>query len=294
MTLSDAMLSIAPLDARALRYRLPTLSRLVRLADGSEWLEWEKAPEWRVLSPPPGTCLWSFVRLDDPSSQQIAAFAAAWGPLNDTGFEELGDEGDRMQWQFSETSPGGVLREPVNGWRSRARQLGALLRGAASLQKEDPITAADRADVLYGGHADSDGTKRLGARRVDPNGRARILLPAHASLDEQGQALSSLAAEWLPSSDLVLRPWWEPGARGAAMRVEFLAHRQPLVAVLGIELAAALTSPSGLWSCDGCPYPYTPTRRPRHDRRRFCPACSKSRAPARLWWREHRSQEQKG
>jgi hypothetical protein len=211
-----------------------------------------------------------------------------------TGFEELGDDGDRMQWHFSESAPNGVLREPVSGWRSRARQLGALLRRAASLQKEDPIMLADRVDVLYGGHVDGGGTRRLGARRVDPNGRAQMLLPADATPGEQRQALARLAAEWFPSSDLVLRPWWEPGARAAAMRVEFLAHRQPLVAVLGIELATALTSPSGLWSCHGCPYPYTPTRRPRHDRRRFCPACSKSRAPARLWWREHRSQEQKG
>jgi len=288
------MLNIAPLDARALRYRLPSLSRLVRLADGSEWLEWEKAREWHVLSPPPGTCLWSFVRLDGPSSQQVEAFAAAWGPLNDTGFEELGDEADRMQWHFSESFPNGVLREPVSGWRGRARQLGALLRGAASLQKGEPMMLADRLDALYGGHVDSDGTKRLGARLVDRNGRAQMLLPSHASLGEQRQALASLAAEWLPASDLVLRPTWDPGADAAAMSIEFLAHRQPLVAVLGIELAAALTSPSGLWSCDGCPYPYTPTRRPRHDRRRFCPACSKSRAPAKLWWREHRAQELKG
>jgi hypothetical protein len=42
MTLSDAVLNIAPLDARALRYRLPTFSRRVRLADGAEWLEWKR------------------------------------------------------------------------------------------------------------------------------------------------------------------------------------------------------------------------------------------------------------
>jgi hypothetical protein len=59
--------------------------------------------------------------------------------------------------------------------------------------------------------------------------------------------------------------------------------------VLGIELAAALSSPLGLWACDGCAYPYTPSRSPRSDRRRFCPTCSKSRAPARLWWRQHGS-----
>jgi hypothetical protein len=146
--------------------------------------------------------------------------------------------------------------------------------------------------MLYGGHQDSSGTRRLGARATDPEGRAHDLLPPRASLDEQGRALVALAAEWMPPSDLVLRPEWDADARAATMGIRFLARRQPLVAVLGIELAAALTSPFGLWSCDGCPYPYTPTRRPRHDRRRFCPACSHARAPARLWWREHRSRHQ--
>ena len=288
------MLNIAPLDARELRYRIPGTPRLVRLDDGRESLEWQKGRVWRQLSPAPGHALASFVRLDEAPSERILAFAAAWGPVNDEGFEELGDEPDRMQWHFSKFLADGVLCEPVDGWRRRARQIGALLRGAASLQMGDPIKLVDRQDMLYGGHVGNDGTKRVGARLVDLRGTERSLLPGNASLDQQRSAVASLAAEWIPASDLVLLPRWEPESHSATVGIGFLAQRQPLIAVLGIELAAALTSPSGLWSCDGCPYPYTPSRRPRHDRRRFCPACSKSRAPARLWWREHRSQEQKG
>lgn len=288
------MLNIAPLDARDLQYRLPGRASLVRFADGSEWLEWQTGREWRTLSPPPGMCLSSFVRLDEASSERLLAFAAAWGPLNDAGFEELGDEPGRMQWHFSESLANGVLRESLDGWRRRARQLGALLRGAASLQKGDPISTADQTDMLYGGHLANDGTKRLGAEFVDARGRKRSLLPTQASLAEQGVAVATLASEWIPTSDLILRPQWDTQARAATVGIKFTAQQQPLIAVLGIELAAALSSPLGLWACDSCPYPYTPSRTPRRDRRRFCPTCSKSRAPAKLWWREHRSRHQTG
>ena len=287
------MLNIAPLDARDLRYRVPGAPQLVRLADDSECLEWPQGREWRALSPPPGHALESFMRLDEASAERILAFAAAWGPVNDEGFEELGDEPDRILWHFSEYLGDGRRREPVDGWRRRARQIAALLRGAASLQKGEPITLADRKDMLYGGHLANDGTKRLAARVVDSRGTERCLLPTNASLDQQRSAVASLAAEWIPTSDLVLVPRWEPEGHSATVGIRFLAQRQPLIAVLGVELAAALSSPSGLWGCDGCAYPYTPTRTPRRDRRRFCPECSKSRTPARLWWRQHRSRQQK-
>ena len=287
------MLNIAPLDARDLQYRVPGNPQLVRLADDSEWLEWQKAHDWQALSPLPGHALEVFMRLDEAPAERILAFATAWGPLNDEGFEELGDELDRIQWHFSKSLTDGGLREPVDGWRRRARQLGALLLGAASLQKGEPVTLADREDMVYGGHLANDGVKRVGARVVDPRGNECYLLATDASLDQQRAAVASLAAEWVPSSDLVLVPRWAPDTDAATVGIRFIAQRQPLVAVLGLELAAALSSPSGLWGCDGCAYPYTPNRTPRRDRRRFCPECSKSRAPARLWWRQHRSRLQK-
>lgn len=289
IALHAPMLTIQPLDAQALRYGVPAEPHLIRAADGLDWLEWDKGYEQHALSPALGGCLSHFIRLDKATPERVLAFAVAWGPLYDTGWTDLGPGAERASWHFSEHLPSGALREPVAGWRSRARQLGALLRAAASLQNGEPIDSADRADMLYGGHQDSSATRRVGAQVIDLEGRAHVLLPVGASLDEQGRALVSLAGEWIPPSDLVLRPEWDAGARTATMGIRFLAHRQPLIAVLGIELAAALTSPAGLWSCDGCAYPYTPTRRPRHDRRRFCPVCSSARAPARLWWREHRS-----
>jgi hypothetical protein len=294
MALHPPMLTIQPLETRGLRYQVPTAPQLVPEVDGSAWLVWDQGDQGHALSPQPGRCLADFVRLDEATADRVLAFAAAWGPLYDSGWTDLGPGAQRTSWHFSEHLPTGGLREPLDGWRGRARQLGALLRAAANLQQGEPIAGADRAAMLYGGHQDSVGTRRLGAQVIDLEGRARVLLPTKAPLDEQGQTLVALAAEWIPPSDLALRPAWDAGARAVTLGIRFLAHRQPLVAVLGIELAAALTSPAGLWSCDGCAYPYTPTRRPRHDRRRFCPVCSQSRAPARLWWRAHRSKARQG
>ena len=83
MALEEPMLNIAPLDARELQFRLPGTPQLVRLADDSEWLEWQKARAWRALSPPPGHALECFIRLDEAPPERILAFAAAWGPVND-------------------------------------------------------------------------------------------------------------------------------------------------------------------------------------------------------------------
>ncbi len=296
LVLERPMLNIGQIDPQALRYRVTAAPKLVQSGDGSEWLEWDPSHEWSTLSPAPGACLSRFVRLDEAPSANIAAFATAWGAINDSGFEQLSEEEDidRRSWSFSERLGNKVLREPLCGWRGRARQLGALLRGGASLQNLESITAADRANMLYGGYMAVDGSTRVGATVVDAGGQRRHLLSTAATLEEQGHALASLAGEWIPVSDLVLRPVWDPGSRAARLTVDFVAHRQPLVAILGIELSAALSSPLGLWSCDGCAYPYTPERTPRRDRRRFCPTCSTSGVAARLWWRQHRAKHHLG
>jgi hypothetical protein len=125
-------------------------------------------------------------------------------------------------------------------------------------------------------------------------GPERVLLADDASLDEQGRTLAMLAAEWIPPSDLSLTPRWDADRRATSIEIRFTARSRPLVAVLGIGVAAALSSPLGLWTCDGCGYPYTPERAPRRDRRRFCASCSASGAAARAWWQQHRSKQAKG
>jgi len=297
--LDPPMLNIGPLDSSALRYRVPAAPRVILDPDGSEWIEWVDSDEPRALSPATGNCLSAFVRLDRAASHQLLAFATAWGPLHDSGFEEVGlddvDDDQLQRWRFTERI-GTRVREPLDGWRSRARQLAAILHGAASLQRGEPIGAQDRTCMLYGGYLGPDGSRRIGAvvDNLYREGSQRVLLTDIASIDEQGRTLAMLAAEWMPPSDLALRPEWDTDRRSASIGIRFTAQLKPLVTVLGIELAAALSSPVGLWSCGGCGYSYTPERVPRRDRRRFCPTCSASGAAARAWWREHRSKQKRG
>jgi hypothetical protein len=65
-----------------------------------------------------------------------------------------------------------------------------------------------------------------------------------------------------------------------------------LFPALVTRLCASLSSPLGVYRCDECGAPFGPSRRrPRGDRRRFCPTCSAdaSLAAKRAWWRENRS-----
>lgn len=82
-----------------------------------------------------------------------------------------------------------------------------------------------------------------------------MLLTVGASQSGRVRLWPQIAGEWIPASDLVLVPEWRSEVRSAAVGIGFVAQRQPLVAVLGIELAAALSSPLGLWACDACAYP---------------------------------------
>lgn len=61
---------------------------------------------------------------------------------------------------------------------------------------------------------------------------------------------------------------------------------------LGLELLSALTGAHSIAACSGCGTPYLAERRPRPDRRNFCPACG-PRVAARLRQRDHRARRQR-
>jgi hypothetical protein len=293
--LEAPMLSIAPIDLTRLRFRVPPPPRILTFADGSAWLEWDSGLGLSAVSPAGGSYLSEFLRLDAASDAQILQFAIAHGPLRDYGWQMLGNGQDdaeaeqQLSWRFTEQFAGGRLREPIEGWRSKAGQMGALLRAAAALQHGDRVCETDTRAMLYGGHRDPDRSMRIGPRLIDLDGNECDL-----STEQGWRLIARIAAEWLPADDLLIRPAVDPNTASIQVAVQFAGARQALVGVLGLELAAALSSPHGIWSCDACSYPYTSTRTPRRDRRRFCPTCSESRAPARLWWREHRSKQQTG
>ena len=290
------MLNLAPIDLSRIRYRVPAPPHLTRLPGGSTWLEWDDAAQAESDSPAGGSFLTEFLRLDVATDDRIHKFAAARGPIRDAGWEMLGDidagDADLLSWRFTEQLRDQGVREPITGWRSKARQLGALLRGAAALQHGEAPTPNDIQQMVYGGHIASDGARRIGARHLDSNGRQHDLA-LRGGNEGDWLLISLIAAEWVSADDLRIGPELDRKAGSMRVGVQMARPRQPLVSLLGLELMAALSSPVGIWSCEACSYPYTPTRVPRADRKRFCPTCSEGRAAARIWWRQHRSKRVK-
>jgi hypothetical protein len=187
--------------------------------------------------------------------------------------------------------------EPVEAWKRLARQLAATLRLAARLQRGEPcpwrgpgsedweaIMAADPQGVLY-----LAWLRELRARRpvavVGPEPSAEDLVKLSR------EQVARVVDVWLAHGGVQLVPCWREGMPHLAVRVDF-DRSAGLHGLLGLEIATALASPFGVVQCAGCGYPYAPQkRRPRADRRPYCPACSEgaSLAAKRAWWRRNRS-----
>jgi hypothetical protein len=96
------------------------------------------------------------------------------------------------------------------------------------------------------------------------------------------------ASEWLKAAAVTPSLRWPEGDPAPYVTLT----EGGLFGVLAIQLAAALTSPLGIYRCTTCGFPFTPAHRKRRmDQRRYCPSCSMdaSLAAKRRWWRENRS-----
>jgi hypothetical protein len=96
---------------------------------------------------------------------------------------------------------------------------------------------------------------------------------------------------WLAHGGVQLVPFWGGEMPHLSVHVDF-DRSAGLHGLLGLEIATALASPFGVVQCAGCGYPYAPEkRRPRADRRPYCPACAEgaSLAAKRAWWQRNRS-----
>ena len=203
------MLNVAPIDLSRIRYRVPAPPQIARLPDGSSWLKWADVAHVDTVSPPGGSFLAEFMRLDTAPEDRIQRFAALRGPIRDMGWETLGDSGDgkdSAKWRFTEQLRAGGVREPINGWQSKARQLRALLRAAAALQHGDAPASDDIQNMLYGGHIAPHGTRRLGACVIEPNGAQRDLATYGREATENWHLISLIAAEWAPLEDWRIGP----------------------------------------------------------------------------------------
>lgn len=300
-------LVVEPQAPDELRYFVPQELQLTPEPDGSEWLTW--AWDHQVgadvrRSPSKAAALAAFIRLGDAPVNTLVAFARSWGPIGQVWRRALPKDFPHFPRSADtelQTNPFALTSfawEPVEAWRRMARQLAATLRIAARLQRDeivsghgpgradwDEIRASDPQRDLY-----RIWLKEIYARRpVAHTGWGDLSDPEMLNL--QRDALAHIVGLWLSYGGVELVPKWDLKSPRLAIRIDF-DRSGGLTGLLALELATTLASPFGVVACAGCGFPYAPEkRRPRPDRRPYCPNCSvgASLAAKREWWRRNRS-----
>lgn len=215
-----------------------------------------------------GRCLLDFVALADASPEDVLSFARKWGGLGiSPQFRPGGYATVPSRRGFLKESDG-VYWEPLEAWSRYTRQLRAILRVAAALHAEKP-TETDDWRVI---------------EAAEPKARGDTRSPRWLKHD---RAADAATAEHLARLDLTfrVREWlWYANVQIGFQQAddEFFVTAAPtgLAGALGVQLAAAIASPLGVYRCDACGLPYMPSRKPQEGRSRFCP---RETCGARAW-----------
>lgn len=261
---------------------------------------------------PPANLLSKFVGLNrgprDP--ERLVAFATKWGVLGICPHglphtHELPDveNGDRMvsclklggmkeselsqrtkQYLRLEDLPlkDFVFSEPVEIWWSLAAEAEAILAIAGMLRGVPPrpglpsqwARILDRTISLYPDQYVEEKTD------LPITGPERIA--------EERSRIVSAVGEWLSWGRVMPVFMWPPGS---APTVSFIGGHtiHGLFGALAWQLALALgRRETQMWLCSGCGLPFSPSRRPRVDQRRYCSECRAARIPERDRQRTHR------
>lgn len=261
----------------------------VRLGDsaGPPRIEWRGKAPWKE-SPPAGACLWPFLRLKTATDQQIASFAVKWGVLGICKHGRPGthDSCDPMlvateSWA-GQAKPGwwydSWYWEPLEAWRVRAGRFAAYLSIALDLRQGNTPRIDDW--LITEGE--------LAAETVNnaPQGWQANWVAQFMTAVLQDAAIYPLV-RWNDAT---------PGFRVTLGRAGLLApssasigygwKENTLFSALAAQLVVAAAAP--LYRCDECRSPFQAQRRPRSDRRRYCPECSQDArlASKRRWWRD--------
>src|SRR5581483_11527884 len=136
-------------------------------------------------------------------------------------------------------------------------------------------------------------------RKRSGNARDMLLLAARGMAAEKwGEDLTGFLTGYRSSTRSRLQPWlqdngvrlqvaWPPGEKAPRVMLQAPA----VLGMVGIRLAAALTSPHGLYECKECGDPFTPEKPPRGRHPKYCPRCNDGPAHLavkRASWRRNR------
>jgi hypothetical protein len=303
VTLAHGSLVLEPPATGQLRYYVPSHVQLLE-DQQIKWLVWDSVEQGGHTSPNSPSnhlALAGFLKLGDAPESALIKFARQWGPLGDGWRRAVPDAFPAYPQSLGELVRTGAAThkvcEPVDAWRRLAHQLEGVLRLVADLQRGqivpwsgaagerwDLIGAADPKHVHYESWIDELSADRpLAPARDNPTSREVLAL--------QRSAIARVLHVWFKFGGVQLVPHWDAAVSRMVVRVDY-DRAAGLHGQLAVEVASAVASPFGIVQCAGCGYPYAPERRrPRADRRAYCPGCSDgtSLAAKRDWWRRNRS-----
>jgi len=293
------------------RYRVPHSIDIQQDADGASFLEWSYDPKTPVPVAKEEDCLIAFTHLHDADDEpeRVARFARRYGLLGVCEHQEPRGPLIRRWRQFGlfvncdecrahlrtlplpeealRTAfvclPRGLLlsrafaedlevlwgggghhfaavvddflqaipptREPIAVWTQAARELRAILNAMAAMSRE------------YSPHSSDLTTIR------------DMLPPEDVSTRSSREAVEQAALDWMEIGLVQAGLVWQ--GKGRSFRA--VSYGLGLVGTLGSQLASALCSRLGFYTCDFCGTNFTPAqdeRRPRSDKTKAClPTC---------------------
>ena len=265
---TDLEVSYIPIIFNQLHAEVPAVVKLVN--HPTEGIAWDhRSQGTRPLTP---ACFPAFLNLVESTGEQIANFVRTWGVLGIwPKYVRLGNH----NWSF----------EPFDLYRHLSGKVHLILRCAARLHRGQPVSPEILLHTI-GRETDSE----VG---VIPN-----------TLSEQRPLIAQEVTRWLTCTRLRSEFQWEGDEPrlNASLTVDYSTEQgirqgglemvvggefypplsffpdgeqqpSPLFSFISIQLAAALTSPYGLYICDLCGTPFNPaSRRRRSNVRAFCSA----------------------
>jgi hypothetical protein len=301
---------------------IPERLRLFGEDGPSEWVEvdWQwTGREQPVPADRVARLLPQFARLADASPRQILAFARRWGVLSVciSHKQPTADDG-RESWHAMSSSSASPVCDswampssdpryldwndiasplystPVDAWRKYARQLQTICGVVADLGRHEPVRHDEweivTEAVLEGCHAVYAAPLW---QPVEPRQPAYGLLTPELNrqrltMQQLRERVAHVSSMWLEFGNVRPVVAWA----GDPPRVQLTSST--LVGLLGIQLAASISSTHGMWRCDGggpdCEgYLYQPHRKPQRLRFHYCTACRENAVPGRLWAQRKRA-----
>jgi hypothetical protein len=255
------MLVTAP-QVDGLGYAVPGDVRLVDAPPGSGSTDSRLYPRLESSLPKGGRsadasadCLIEFIDLHYLSEEQFRArvlsFARRWGLLGICKHGEPAGHARGSCWSLGLAGEDGNLDymwEPLEAWRRYSRQLDGMLRVAARLRVGEAGLPKDWEAIAAAEPSPLPGRKAHSGRKAHWTPRASA-----GDIGSERQMFGVALVRWLQFGNVVSDAIWRPDEPTPTIR---LSHKS-LAGVLAVQLAAAVQSQEGVYTCAECGRPFT-------------------------------------